>query len=194
MLGIRPLASRRRGPACENQSSSAKRAGDPEDQQDHERLDVAELVLLQPEHQQHVGRRQAHAPRSSAARTAGSARSPTPITSARSQAAIAISHSTHRTSVVAARVAVAAGLRQVAAAGDPEPRRQRLQQDRHQVRQQDDAEQRVAVLRAAGEVGRPVPRIHVADGHQVARAREREQLAPEARRWAPGPTRGPPED
>ena len=45
---------------------------------------------------------------------------------------------------------------------------------------QDDAEQRVAEARAAGEVGRPVARVHVADGDQVARAGEGEQLAPEA--------------
>ena len=79
-----------------------------------------------------------------------------------------------------ARVAVAAGLRQIAAAGDAEPRGERLQQDRHQVRQHDHAEQRVAVARAAGEVGRPVAGIHVADGDEVARTGEGEQLAPEA--------------
>ena len=103
-----------------------------------------------------------------------------PITSARSQAAIAISHSTHRTIVDRPRVAVAAGLREIAAAGDAEPRGQRLQQDRHQVRHHDDAEQRVAVARAAGEVGRPVAGIHVADGDEVARTGEGEELAPEA--------------
>ena len=103
-----------------------------------------------------------------------------PITSARSQAAIAISHSSQSTMVDRPRVAVAAGLREVAAAGDAEPRRQRLQQDRHQVRDHDDAEQRVAEPGAAGEVGRPVARVHVADRDQVARAGEREQLAPEA--------------
>ena len=103
-----------------------------------------------------------------------------PITSARSQAAIAISQSTQSTIVVRPRVVIAAGLREVAAAGDAEPRGERLQQDRHQVREHDDAEQRVAVARAAGEVGRPVAGVHVADGDQVAGAGEREQLPPEA--------------
>ena len=56
---------------------------------------------------------------------------------------------------------------------------ERLEQDRHQVGDQDDAEQRVAEPRAAGEVGGPVARIHVADGDQVARARRRR--APSAR-------------
>ena len=77
------------------------------------------------------------------------------------------------------RVAVAAGLREVASAGDAEAHGERLQQDRHQVRDQDDAEQRVAVARAAGEVGRPVARVHVADRHQIARAGKRKQLPPE---------------
>ena len=44
-----------------------------------------------------------------------------------------------------ARVVVAARLRQVAPARDAEAHRERLQQDRHQVRQEDHAEQRVAV-------------------------------------------------
>ena len=102
-----------------------------------------------------------------------------PITSARSQAAIAISQSTHSTMRDRPRVAVAARLREVASAADAEPHRERLQQDRHQVRDQDHAEQRVAVARAAGEVGGPVARVHVADRHQVARAGKREQLPPE---------------
>ena len=78
------------------------------------------------------------------------------------------------------RVAVAAGLREVASAGDAEARGERLQQDRHQVRDHDDAEQRVAVARAAGEVGGPVAGVHVADGDEIAGAGEGEQLAPEA--------------
>ena len=78
------------------------------------------------------------------------------------------------------RVAVAAGLRQVASAGDAEPRRQRLQQDRHQIRQHDDAEERVAEASAACEVGRPIARIHVADGHEITGPRKGEELAPEA--------------
>ena len=78
-----------------------------------------------------------------------------------------------------ARIRVAARLRQVAAGGNAEPRRHRLQQDGHQVRDHDHAEQRVAVPRAAGDVGGPVARVHVADGHEVAGARERKHLAPE---------------
>ena len=91
-----------------------------------------------------------------------------PITSARSQAAIAISQSSHRTIVDRPGVAVAARLGEVAPAGDAEARRQRLKQNRHQVGDHDDAEQRVAVSGAAGEVGCPIARVHVADGDEVA--------------------------
>ena len=75
------------------------------------------------------------------------------------------------------RIAVAAGLGEIAAGGDAEPGGERLQQDRHQVGEQDDAEQRIAEARAAGEVGRPVARVHIADGDHVARAHEGEQAA-----------------
>ena len=103
-----------------------------------------------------------------------------PMTSARSQAQIATSHRIHSTNETGARVVIAAGLREVAAGDDAELRAERLQQDRHQVREQDDAEQRVAELRAAGEVRGPVAGIHVADGHEVAGPGEGEHLAPEA--------------
>src|SRR5262249_38428556 len=42
----------------------------------------------------------------------------------------------------------------------------------------DHREEGVAVLRAAGDVGGPVARIHVADGHEVARAGKGEDLSP----------------
>ena len=102
-----------------------------------------------------------------------------PITSARSQAAMAISQRTQSTKRHRARVVVAARLGQVAPGDDAELERQRLEQDRHQVREQDDTEQRVAEARAAGEIGGPVARVHVADRHHVARARKGQRLAPE---------------
>ena len=56
-----------------------------------------------------------------------------------------------------------------------------LEQDRHEIRNQDDGQQRVAKLRAAREIGRPVARVHVADRDEKAGAGEGEQLAPEGR-------------
>ncbi len=84
------------------------------------------------------------------------------------------------------RIGGAAGLREVAVGDDAEPCRQRLQQDRHQIREQDDGEQRVAELRPAGEVGRPIAGVHVADGDEIARADEGEHPAPPAARGRNG--------
>ena len=146
---------------------------------DDERFDVPELILLQVEHEQHVERGQADAPHQRQAEQQvqrdGRADHLGEIARGNRDLAEQPQHDRRR-----ARVVIAAGLREIAAAGDAEPQRQRLQQDRHQVRQHDHAQQRVAVPRAAGQVGRPVAGIHVADGDQVARAGERQHLAPEA--------------
>ena len=77
------------------------------------------------------------------------------------------------------RVVVAAGLREIASGDDAELGREPLQQHRHEVREQDDAEQRVAELRSAGEIGGPVAGIHVADGDEVPGPGEGEQLPKE---------------
>ena len=50
-----------------------------------------------------------------------------------------------------------------------------LQHDRHDVGEQRDEEQRVAELGAAGERGRPVAGVHVADGDEIAGAEEGER-------------------
>ena len=73
---------------------------------------------------------------------------------------------------------IVAGLGQIALRGDTEPRAKRLQQNRHQVRKQNDAEQRVTKSRSAGQIGRPVSRIHVTDGYEVSRSGECQNLPP----------------
>ena len=75
-----------------------------------------------------------------------------------------------------ARKGVAARLRKIAPGADPEPRTQRLQQDRHHVGQQCDRQERIAKLGTAGERGRPIARVHVADGHQIARSQKGQEL------------------
>src|SRR5205814_2656341 len=77
-------------------------------------------------------------------------------------------------------VAVAARLGEVASTGDAEPGGEGLEDDGHDVRNQDDAEERVAVAGAAGEVGGPIARVHVADSDEVAGTGESEHLSPEA--------------
>jgi hypothetical protein len=81
---------------------------------------------------------------------------------------------------------VAAGLREIAPGGDAETRAQRLQEDRHHVREERNNQQRVAELGAAGERGRPIAGIHVADRHQIARAEKRQELLPQRPAWPRG--------
>ena len=151
-------------------------AEDDDQQRDDEGLEVAEAPVHQQQHEEGVERRQARAADQRNAeqelqrdrradhlgQVAGDDR----------QLAGDPEHEVDRS-----RIVVAAGLGEVAAGGDAEPGGERLQQDRHQVRQHDDEEQRVAELGAAGEVGRPVARIHVADRDHVARPHEGEQAA-----------------
>src|SRR5213076_3189927 len=74
---------------------------------------------------------------------------------------------------------IATGLGEIPPGNDAEPRTKRLQENRHQIRKQND-DQHVAKLGTAGEVGRPVSRIHVTDGDEITGAGEREQLSPKA--------------
>ena len=153
-------------------------AGDAENQQDDERFDVAELILLQVEHEQHVERRQADAPhqREMEEQVERDRRADDLREVARGNRHLAEEPQEDRRRT---RVMIAARLRQIAAAGDAEARGQRLEQDRHQVRQHDHAEQRVSVFRAARQVGRPIAGVHVADRDEVTRTGEGEELPPE---------------
>ena len=77
-----------------------------------------------------------------------------------------------------AGVGVAARGGEVAAGGAAQPRGQRLEHDRHDVGGEHDEQEVVAERRAAGEVGRPVARVHIADRDHVARPGERGEAAP----------------
>jgi hypothetical protein len=160
-------------------ASHSERSGDRHYERDDEHFDVAEAVVLQVENHKHIERREDDAVHQRHAeeqlqrdRGADHFRQ-----IARGNRHFA-EHPQHERDRLG--VGIAAGLREIAAAGDAEPRGQRLQQDRHQVRQHDHAEERVAVARAAGEIGRPVARVHVADRDEIAGASEGEHLAPEA--------------
>ena len=61
--GMKPASDRRRGRACESQSSIANEPAMSEDQRDDERFDVAEAVVLQEEHDEDVERGEARRPR-----------------------------------------------------------------------------------------------------------------------------------
>ena len=85
----------------------------------------------------------------------------------------------------APREAVTADLGEVAARGDPELRRERLDEHRHQVRDDDHPEQRVAVLRAARDVRGEVAGVDVGDRRDERGAEEGRK--PEARGAAEDP-------
>ena len=72
---------------------------------------------------------------------------------------------------------VAAGLRQIAAGGDTQLCRERLQEHRHQAAHHDDAQQRVPEFRAALDIGRPVAGVHVTDSDEIAGAGKRQDFA-----------------
>ena len=65
---------------------------------------------------------------------------------------------------------------EIAPGRDPQLHAEVLKEDRHEVRDEDDEEEGVSVLGAALEVSRPIARIHVADGDQIAGTEEGEQL------------------
>ena len=83
-------------------------------------------------------------------------------------------------------IAVATRLGEVASRHDAELEAQVLEQDGHEIGNEDDAEERVAELRAALEIGGPVAGVHVADGDEEAGAGEGEHLSPERNTVADG--------
>ena len=74
---------------------------------------------------------------------------------------------------------IATRLSEVAPGGDAELDAEVLEQDGHEIRNHDNHQQRVAESCAAGEIGRPIARIHVADRDKEAGTGKCEQLSPE---------------
>ena len=74
---------------------------------------------------------------------------------------------------------IAAGLGEIATGGDAEFDAQMLEQDRHEIGNHDDSQERVPELGAAGQIGGPIARVHVTHRHQKSRAGESDQLSPE---------------
>src|SRR5579859_827295 len=76
-----------------------------------------------------------------------------------------------------ARVSLATGLGEIAAGDDAELGGERLQEHCHEIAEKNDAEERVAELRAALKVGGPIARVHITDGDEVTGAGEGEKFA-----------------
>src|SRR5579885_616029 len=86
----------------------------------------------------------------------------------------------------ASRVVFAAGLREIAARDDAQLGGKGLKEHRHEVAQQDYAQERVAEFGAATNVGGPVAGVHVADGDEVSGTGEREHFAQPGRSLCDG--------
>ncbi len=165
------------GPRLEDLEEEAHARGG--DEGDDERLEEPEALVLQEQDDEHVERRDRDAEREGdAEEEIERDRGPDHLGEvAGGDGQLAEDPERERDGL---RVVVAARLGEVAAGDDAELGGEPLEEHRHQVGDENDAEQRVPERGAAGQVRRPVARVHVADGHQVARPGEREQLAPPA--------------
>ena len=178
-LGRRREAADHRAPfGIGHRDLDAEADRDDAQQRDDESLDPAEAEILHPQDQEHVERSDQHADfeRNAEQQIEPDRRADHlgKVGGADRDLRQHPERPRHR-----AGKRVAAGLRQIAAGADAEPRAQGLQQDRHQIGKQRNGQQRVAELRAAGERRRPVAGVHVADRDQIARPEERRELSPE---------------
>jgi DNA-binding IclR family transcriptional regulator len=121
----------------ERNSLHAEHDDDGADQRDDQRLNQRNPQRCKQQDQQHVEAGDQHAVKQRNVEEQLSAMAE-PITSARSQAAMAISAPTHKAEAHPAAIALAAKLRQIALRGHAQLEAQALQQDRHQVRDHDD--------------------------------------------------------
>ena len=152
-------------------------AGDDQQQAEDESFQVAEAPLLQEKNDQDVQRGQADAPHQRDAEEQlqrdGRADHLGEVAGDNRQFTEYPQGEGDRWGIV-----VMAGLREVSPGRHAELHRQRLQQNRQNVRQQNDGQQRVPERRAAGDVGGPVAWIDVADGDQVSGPGEGEHTSP----------------
>ena len=148
---------------------NAERNGDDAEHDDDEGLDIAEAELLHPQDQKHVERGEDHA---DLERNSEQQIEPDRGADHFGQVGGADRKLGERPERPGdeARERIAAGLRQIAPRGDAEPGAQRLQDDRHDVGDERYEQQRVAEFRAAGERGRPIAGVHIADGDEIAGA------------------------
>ncbi len=146
------------------------------DQHDDERLEHPEAAMLEEEDEHHVEGRDADAPgeRDAEEQLERDRRTDHLSQVAGGDGDLAQHPQEERHGP---RVMVAARLGEVAPGDDAQLAGEPLQQDRHQVGEQDDAEQGVAEARTARKRRGPVAGVHVTHRHQVPRPGKREQLA-----------------
>ena len=151
--------------------------GDRRDQRHHHRLDLAEAEVDEQQQQQHVEPGDKHAPhqRQPKQQVERHRRADHLGQIAGDDRDLAQQPQRHRDGP---RIIVAARLREVAPRHDAEPSAQDLQEDRHQVRREDDPQQTVAELAPTSEIGPPIARVHIADRDQEPRPGKAQPLPP----------------
>ena len=142
------------------------------DERDHERLEHAEALVLQVQHDQHVdgGDRDAHGERDPKEQIEGD-RGADHLGEVAGGDGDFAQHPEAKGD--GRRIVIATGLREITTGHDTKLGGESLQEHRHQVRQQDHRQQGVAEARPTGEIGRPIARVHIPDGDQVTRSGER---------------------
>ena len=135
----------------------AETDADRQDQGDDQGLGVAKALVLQEQDQEHIQRGNADAPdeRKAEEQIQGDGRPDHFGEIARRDGQFADDPKAEGDRLA---VVVAAGLGEVAAGGDAQFERKALEQDRHEIGNHDDREQRVVVLGAARQIGGPVAR------------------------------------
>jgi hypothetical protein len=73
---------------------------------------------------------------------------------------------------------IAAGLGEIAPGRNAQLTAEVLKQDRHQIGNQDDGQQRITELRSARQICRPIAGVHVTDRDEKAWPGEGEHLSP----------------
>src|ERR1700760_614955 len=76
------------------------------------------------------------------------------------------------------RIDFSVGLGQITAANDTETGGEVLQQDSDGIAHKQYPDERVAKTAAAGEIGGPVSRVHIADAYEIGRTEKNEKLTP----------------
>ena len=151
---------------------------DDADQCDDDDFEKAEAPMLQVKDGQNVERRQAHSPGEGKPEKQvegdGGADDLRQVASGNRD--FAEDPKPYR---CAPRIVGSARLGEVPLRHNAEPHGERLQEQRHQVRQHQDGDQTVGEARASRNVRRPVARVHVANRHDESRSRKYQQFSPE---------------
>jgi hypothetical protein len=156
-----------------------RQSQDQADQRNDKSLDAAESPALKPQDEQDVGGSQQHAPEdgNSEKQLEGDGRAEYLRQVAGYDGDFRENPKSdgHRAGIL-----LAAGLGQIRSSGHAQLHAQRLKKHGHQAAEHDDRKKGVAELRAAGHVGGPIARIHIADGNQVTGSGKRQQAAEES--------------